>query len=141
MSGKTDEETDIRTGVIEHSHEHIHGDGVPAHTDGGTHEHVHTHADGTTHSHKHTHSHTQTKAVQNRLARAAGHLEKVRRMVDEGEDCAAVLMQLAAVKAALNNTAKIILQDHIEHCVVDAAESGDMDVITDLNKAIQRFME
>ena len=108
-----------------------------------SHEHDHTHADGSVHSHphNHTHTHTQTRAVQNRLARAAGHLDKVRRMVDDGEDCAAVLMQLAAVKAALNNTAKIILQDHIEHCVVDAAESGDMEVIADLNKAIQRFME
>ena len=122
------------TGGIHHSHEHVHADGT-------AHIHEHTHADGTTHSHKHTHSHTQTKAVQNRLARAAGHLEKVRRMVDDGEDCAAVLMQLAAVKAALNNTAKIILQDHIEHCVVDAAESGDMEVIEDLNKAIQQYMK
>ena len=121
-------------------HEDAHGHDEHAHGhDGHGHgEHTHGH-DG--HAHGHTHPHTQTKAVQNRLAKAAGHLEKVRRMVDNGDDCAEVLMQLAAVRAALNNTAKLILQDHIEHCVVDAAASGDMEVIEDLNKAIQRYMK
>jgi DNA-binding FrmR family transcriptional regulator len=98
----------------------------------------HTHgADG----HPHVHNHTHTKAVLNRLARAAGHLEYVRRMVEEGQDCTDVLMQLAAVKSALNNTAKIILKDHIEHCIVDAVASNDEEAINDLNKAIERFME
>ena len=128
-------------GAETHAHEH---DGHVHEHDGHVHEHeghVHEH-DGHAHAHHgHTHSHTQTKAVQNRLAKAAGHLEKVRRMVDNGDDCAEVLMQLAAVRAALNNTAKIILQDHIEHCIVDAAASGDMEVIEDLNKAIQRYMK
>lgn len=50
-------------------------------------------------------------------------------------------MQLAAVKSALNNTAKIILKDHIEHCIVDAVASNDEEAINDLNKAIERFME
>ena len=133
MGSTKDDSIIDQAGVTE---EHVHADGT-------VHSHEHVHADGTVHSHTHGHAHvhTKTKEVKNRLARAAGHLEKVRQMYDDGEDCAAVLMQLAAVKAALNNTAKIILQDHIEHCIVDAAESGDMEVINDLNKAIQRFME
>ena len=52
-------------------------------------DHVHIHADGTTHSH--THSHAHTKAVLNRLSRAQGHLDAVRRMVERGEDCSEVL--------------------------------------------------
>ena len=91
--------------------------------------------------HPHVHSHTHTKAVLNRLARAAGHLEYVRRMVEEGQDCTDVLMQLAAVRSALNNTAKIILKDHIEHCIVDAVASNDEEAISDLNRAIERFMK
>ena len=83
--------------------------------------HYHVHADGTAHSHGHVHSHTQTKAVVNRLARAIGHLESVKRMVEGGRDCSEVLVQLAAVRSALNNTAKIILKDHIEHCISGAA--------------------
>ena len=63
------------------------------------------------HSHTHTHSHEHTKEVSNRLARAIGHLQKVKQMVENGDDCSNVLIQLAAVKSALNNTGKVILKD------------------------------
>ena len=90
--------------------------------------------------HPHSHSHTHTKAVLNRLSRAIGHLESVKRMVADGRDCSEVLIQLAAVRSAIGNTAKIVLKDHIEHCIVDAVESNDTDAIDDLNKAIELFM-
>ena len=106
-------------------------------------EHTHVLEDGTvvSHSHGHTHSHTHTKAVLNRLSRAIGHLESIRRMVEEGRDCSEVLIQLSAVKSAINNTGKVILQDHIEHCIVDAIENGDTEALEELNKAIDRFMK
>ena len=105
----------------------------------------HDHGDGHVHAHPHTHEHghghtqTQTKAVVNRLARAIGHLESVKRMVEEGRDCTDVLIQLAAVRSALNNTAKIILKDHIEHCISDA-DHGDGDSLQHLNDAIDKFI-
>ena len=95
---------------------------------------------GDGHTHAHPHTHTQTKAVINRLARAIGHLESVKRMVEDGRDCAEVLIQLAAVRSALNNTAKIILKDHIDHCLADAVETGDQQAIDELNQAIEKFM-
>ena len=100
--------------------------------------------DYVTHSHEehgHHHSHAQTKAVLNRLSRAIGHLESIKRMVEDGRDCSEVLIQLSAVKSAINNTGKIILQDHIEHCIVDAVEHGDKDAIKELERAIDRFMK
>lgn len=119
---------------------------------GETHVHVledgtvleHTHEEqGHSHgaAHPHHHSHAQTKAVLNRLSRAIGHMESIKRMVEEGRDCSEVLIQLSAVKSAINNTGKIILQDHIEHCIVDAVEHGDRDAIRELEKAIDRFMK
>ena len=81
------------------------------------------------------------KAVINRLSRAIGHLESIRRMVEEGRDCSEVLIQLSAVKSAINNTGKVILQDHIQHCIVDAVKDGDMEALEELNKAIDRFMK
>ena len=114
-----------------HSHEHTHID-----ADGR----VYTHTHGAGDTHPHTHSHTQTKAVVNRLSRAIGHLESVKRMVEDGRDCTEVLMQRAAVRSALNNTAKVILKDHIEHCLTDAVETGDQQSIEDLNAAIEKFM-
>lgn len=109
----------------------------------GGHAHSHTHVlkNGTVVTHTHTHSHEHTKAVLNRLSRAIGHLESIKKMVENGRDCSEVLIQLSAVKAAINNTGKVILQDHIQHCLVDAIESGDRKEIEELNKAIDRFIK
>lgn len=115
--------------VYEHTHEaHSHMD-----------EHGHEHSHG--HGHNHAHTHQNTKAVLNRLSRAIGHMESIKRMVEDGRDCSEVLVQLSAVKAAINNTAKVILKDHIEHCMVDAVESGDHEAIEELTAAIDRFIK
>lgn len=92
-------------------------------------------------THSHNHSHTHTKEVSNRLARAIGHLQKVKQMVDSGDDCSEVLIQLAAVKSALNNTGKLILKDHLEHCIVHAVEEGDEKMLEELNTAIDKFIK
>ena len=114
----------------EHDHEYMHAHGIP-------HDHEHGHG----HGHGHTHSHEHTKAVLNRLSRAIGHLQSVRNMVEEGRDCAEVLVQIAAVRSAIDNTGKLILQDHLKHCIVDAAKSGDMEAIAELNQAIGRYIK
>ncbi|MEA5023686.1 Copper-sensing transcriptional repressor CsoR [bioreactor metagenome] len=94
------------------------------------------------HSHtQHHHHHHHTKAVLNRLSRAIGHLESVKRMVEEEKGCSEVLIQLSAVIAALNNTGKVILKDHIEHCIVDAWEHSNEEAMENLNKAIDRFIK
>lgn len=87
------------------------------------------------------HHHQNTKLVVNRLSRAIGHLESVKRMVEEGRDCSEVLIQIAAVKSAVNNIGKIILEDHINHCVVEAVETNDKKVLDDLNEAINKFVK
>ena len=87
------------------------------------------------------HKHENTNAVLNRLSRAIGHLEAVRKMVENGEDCAQVLIQLAAVKSAINNTGKVILKDHLNHCIVEAAKNGDQKALDDLSAAIDQFVK
>jgi len=110
------------------NHVHIGSDGL---------EYTHSHED----EHKHKHSHESTKMVLTRLSRASGHLESVKRMVEEGRDCSEVLIQLSAVIAALKNTGKVILKDHLEHCIVDAVESGNRKAIDNLNQAIDGLMK
>ncbi len=120
--------------VYEHTHTHIGRDGV-------VYEHTHTHAGEAGHGHEHTHTHENTKAVLNRLSKVIGHMQSIKRMVEDGRDCSEVLIQLSAVKAAINSTGKVILQDHIKHCLVDAIESGDMQEIEELSRAIDRFIK
>ena len=104
-------------------------------------EHEFLNAHGIAHHHGHGHVHENQRAVSNRLARAVGHLEKVKRMVEEGYDCSEVLIQLAAVRSALDNTGKVILKDHMRHCMVDAVAAGDMEAIEDLCEAVDKFMK
>ena len=61
---------------------------------------------------EHCHPHTETKNVIHRISRAAGHLEAIKKMVEDGRDCGDVLIQLAAVRSAINNIGKIVLADH-----------------------------
>ncbi len=117
-------------------HEHEHEEEVYYHDHGDGHVHAHPVEHDHEHSHAHGHVHTQTKAVLNRLSRAIGHLESVKRMVEDGRDCTEVLVQLAAVRSALSSTAKVILKDHLEHCVSDAHDAD----LQALNEAIDKFM-
>ena len=114
--------------IKKQAHVHINSKGI---------EYTHVHEDKP----KHKHSHENTKMVINRLSRASGHLESVKRMVEEGRDCSEVLIQLSAVISALKNSGKVILKDHLEHCIVDAVESGDRKAIDNLNQAIDGFMK
>ena len=129
--------------MAEHDHAYLHAHGIAHSHDGEGHEHQHDGhgGEGHEHSHGHTHTHENTRAVLNRLSRAIGHLQSVKRMVEEGRDCSEVLIQIAAVRSAIDNTGKLILQDHLKHCIIDAAREGDQQAIDDLCQAIDKYMK
>lgn len=89
----------------------------------------------------HTHSHESQVAIINRFSRAIGHMQAIKKMVEDGRDCSEVLTQIAAVKSSINNIGKIILQDHINHCVVDAVKTGDQEVLDNLCASINQFLK
>lgn len=134
------------TVISEMTHEELHEAGTAhEHHQKKVHEHTHkagahphTHGNGT---HRHVHSMEEKKAVLNRLSKAIGHLEAVKRMVERDEDCSEVLIQLAAVRSAINNTGKVVLKNHINHCIVEAVEENDKEAIELLNQAIDKFMK
>ena len=84
--------------------------------------------------------HTQSKNVVNRLARASGHLEAVRKMAEEGRDCSDILVQISAVIAALNSVSKVILEDHISHCLVESVGEEKHEVLEKLFDAIDKYV-
>lgn len=105
-------------------------------------EKEHIHNDGTIHAHAQSHSHThkETKAVLNRLARIIGHMEAIKKMVESGRDCSEVLVQLSAVRSALDGVSKVILKDHIEHCIADVVSDNDREMIEKLTMAIDKLI-
>lgn len=89
----------------------------------------------------HAHHHTETKRVLNRLSRITGHVEAIKRMIEDGRDCSDVLVQLAAVHSAVAGVSRVILKDHIDHCIVDAIREHDADAVENLKKAINTFVK
>lgn len=87
------------------------------------------------------HSVKHIKAISNRISRTIGHLQAVKRMIEADKDCSEVLIQLAAVKAEVNNAAKVILKEHLTHCVMHAVLEDDSQSMEDLNKAIDMFVK
>jgi len=87
------------------------------------------------------HAHRRRKDVRNRLVRAEGHLKGVIKMIDDDKDCPDVLIQLAAVKAALDKVAKMVLVDHLESCVLEAASSGEAEEqVERLEEALSKYI-
>ena len=132
---------------MQHDHEYLHEHNIPhvhhpddVHDEAQAHLHSHEHAHDHAHG-AHPHVHENTKAVLNRLSRAIGHLESVKKMVENGRDCSEVLIQIAAVRSAINNIGKVILQDHIQHCIVDAVERDDEQALDSLCQAIDKFIK
>ncbi len=80
--------------------------------------------------------------VEGRLRRIEGQVRGLQKMVDEDRYCIDVLTQVSAAKAALDAVALLLLQDHTEHCVVEAIQAGDgSPKIRELNEAVERLVK
>ena len=92
-------------------------------------------------SHAHVHDEESLRRIVNRLSRIEGHVRGIKTMVREHRPCPEVLNQIAAVKGAISSVAKIILEDHLEECLVRAADRGNLEVeIEELKDALNRFL-
>ena len=114
-------------------HDHNHGEHTHVHTHDG-HQHVHG-------EHTHTHSPEHKKAVLNRKSRIIGHMESVKKMVENDRDCTDVLIQLSAVNSALQGVSRAVLKEHMSTCIVEAVQEDDMEALKELNDAIDKFMK
>ncbi|MEH1831306.1 MAG: metal-sensitive transcriptional regulator [Nostoc sp.] len=114
----------------EHSHHHE--------TD---HEHTdHTHGTGES-AHPHVHSEESLRRIVNRLSRIEGHVRGIKAMVQQSSPCPDVLLQIAAVRGALDRVARIVLDEHLTECIARAAQEGNIDVeIKQLKAALDRFL-
>jgi CsoR family transcriptional regulator, copper-sensing transcriptional repressor len=92
--------------------------------------------------HSHIHSEESLRSIVNRLSRIEGHIRGVKTMVQESRPCPDVLVQIAAVRGALNRVARIILDEHLTECVARATEAGNIEVeIAELKAALDRFLD
>jgi DNA-binding FrmR family transcriptional regulator len=106
----------------------------------------HSHAETGTKAHPHSHVHSEEQARQliNRLSRIEGHVRGIKTMISESRGCPEVLIQIAAVRGALDRVARMILDEHLSECIARAAKEGsasNIDVeIEELKAALDRFL-
>ena len=120
-----------------HSHavDHVHSDSRQA----GDLSHAHPHGDEA--EHPHVHSEESLRRIANRLSRIEGHIRGINRMVQESKPCPDVLVQLAAVRGAIDRVSRLILDEHLTECVARAAKEGNIEAeIEALKTALDRFL-
>lgn len=84
--------------------------------------------------------HIDYQAISKRLNRIEGQIRGINKMVETGQECEDILLQISAAKSALHKTGELILEQHLQHCVVDGINSGNTDAtLKKLFSAIERF--
>ena len=91
-------------------------------------------------AHGHYHDPEEKKRQLNRLAKAIGHLQHVKAMIENDEDCADVLTQLSAVNSALKSLSREIINEHMTHCIAHAIADGNLELVEEFRKAVQKFI-
>ena len=81
----------------------------------------------------------ELKALKNRLNRMAGQLSGIGKMLDENRYCGEVLTQVAAVESALQSFAYVILQEHMETCVVEEIQNGNTKMMEEAIELVKKL--
>ncbi|MDP2728458.1 MAG: metal-sensing transcriptional repressor [Dehalococcoidia bacterium] len=85
--------------------------------------------------------HKHSKDIIGRLARVEGHVRAVRQMVEEGRPCPDILIQVSAVRAAVERVGRLILEDHLESCLLDASRQGEIEkALAEMKDALGYFI-
>ena len=79
------------------------------------------------------------KDLANRLSRIEGQVRGIRKMLDENAYCPDIMVQVAAVKSALDGFNCMLLEEHIRSCVAEDIRSGDDGTITELIGTIRKI--
>ncbi|HIK03986.1 MAG TPA: metal-sensitive transcriptional regulator [Trichormus sp. M33_DOE_039] len=105
-------------------------------------EHLHSHdVEDESTAHPHVHSEESLRRIVNRLSRIEGHIRGIKTMVQQSSPCPDVLLQIAAVRGALDKVARIVLDEHLTECIARAAKEGDIELeIEQLKAALDRFL-
>jgi len=112
-----------------------------------THHHNHDHQQHPGHNsglvgtvHPHVHTEESLRRIVNRISRIEGHIRGIKTMVQQNSPCPEVLLQIAAVRGALDKVARIVLDEHLTECISRAAQNGNIDAeMEQLKSALDRF--
>ena len=92
--------------------------------------------------HNHYHYHQDKEALLKRMRRIEGQARGIQRMIQEDRYCPEIVQQISSLTSAAKEVSLLLLQHHIEGCVVDAVRQGDSEVkIRELIGLVRKAME
>lgn len=85
-------------------------------------------------------SYCYDKSIDNRLAAIEGHVKGVRQMVKDEKDCEDIILQLNAIEGSVSKLAKLIIKDHLNHCVRESIENGESDILERFTTVLEKYL-
>ena len=80
------------------------------------------------------------EALGRRISKIEGQLRGIKAMIEQDRECEDIIIQLSAASSAITNTARVILEGHIEQCVVEGIQRGDAEeTVKDLKRVVEQF--
>lgn len=80
-----------------------------------------------------------SKNVRHRVNRVMGHMARVKKMIDEGDDYARVMIQLSAVRASLISTANELMRDEMNAALKDARDTEDTTRLDQVMASVNKY--
>ena len=80
------------------------------------------------------------KNMDLRLATVEGHIRAIRNMISDGKPCEEILLQISATESALKKVGNIILKNHLEHCVREGVKDGNLEMLDEFSKVLDKFL-
>ncbi len=79
--------------------------------------------------------------LQSRLSKIEGQVRGISKMLQEKRNCNEILVQISAIKSAINQVAIGLLREHFKSCVKPEIDAGRQDIIDDLMLAVERLIK
>lgn len=99
-------------------------------------------ADSLTDGQRKSHNPTNMKKDLNtRLNRIEGQIRGLKRLIEKDAYCDDVITQISSTQSALNSVAKLLLEGHLRHCVLERVQEGDLEALDDVLATIERVIK
>ncbi|MDE6520467.1 MAG: metal-sensing transcriptional repressor [Ruminococcus sp.] len=76
-------------------------------------------------------SEENSKQIKNRINRIIGQLNGIQKMIDENRYCGDIINQISAVESALQSIGYIVLEEHMQTCVIEEIKNGNNDIVNE----------
>jgi len=87
-------------------------------------------------------AHKSINHIIDRLSYIEGHIRGIKKMLGEEKPCDEILIQFSAVQSALTNAAKLLLEDHFDHCIMDKVKDENLILeLQNFKQALDKFIK